>query len=42
MLESKGTSGLLTTLEANWQAEMQDCATYQGFAARELNSGDAT
>ena len=39
MLESKGNSGLLTTLEANWQAEMEDGATYQGFAATELNPG---
>jgi len=38
MLESKGNSGLLTTLEANWQAEMEDRATYQSFAAKELNS----
>jgi rubrerythrin len=38
MLESKGNSGLLTTLEANWQAEMKDRATYEGFAARELNA----
>ncbi len=38
MVESKGNSGLLTTLEANWQAEMEDRATYQSFAARELNA----
>ena len=38
MLESKGNPGLLTTLEANWQAEMDDRTTYQGFAAKELNS----
>jgi len=38
MLESKGNSGLLITLEANWQAEMEDRATYQAFAAKELNS----
>jgi VIT1/CCC1 family predicted Fe2+/Mn2+ transporter/rubrerythrin len=38
MLKSKGNSGLLTTLEANWQAEMEDRATYQGFAAKEPNS----
>lgn len=38
MLEIDGNSGLLATLEANWQAEMEDGATYQGFAARELNS----
>jgi hypothetical protein len=35
MPESKGNSNLLTTLESNWQAEMEDQATYQGFAARE-------
>jgi vacuolar iron transporter family protein len=38
MLEGKGNSGLLTTLEANWQAEMEDRATYRSFAATELNS----
>jgi VIT1/CCC1 family predicted Fe2+/Mn2+ transporter/rubrerythrin len=38
MLEGKGNSGLLTTLEANWQAEMEDRATYRAFAATELNS----
>jgi VIT1/CCC1 family predicted Fe2+/Mn2+ transporter/rubrerythrin len=38
MLESKGNSGLLTTLAANWQAEMEDWATYQAFAAKEPNS----
>jgi vacuolar iron transporter family protein len=38
MPESKGNSNLLTTLESNWQAEMDDQATYQGFAARELNA----
>jgi len=38
MVEGKGNSGLLTTLEANWQAEMEDRVTYQGFAARELNA----
>jgi len=37
MLESKANSGLLITLEANWQAEMEDRATYRGFAASELN-----
>jgi vacuolar iron transporter family protein len=38
MPESKGKSNLITTLEANWQAEMEDRATYQGLAARELNA----
>jgi rubrerythrin len=38
MLEGKGNSGLLTTLEANWQAEMEDRATYRAFAATEPNS----
>jgi rubrerythrin len=38
MPESKENSNLLTTLEANWQAEMEDRATYQSFAARELNA----
>jgi VIT1/CCC1 family predicted Fe2+/Mn2+ transporter/rubrerythrin len=38
LLESKVASGLLTTLGANWQAEMEDRATYLAFAAKELNA----
>jgi len=38
MLENKSNSGLLTMLAANWQAEMEDHATYQAFAAKESNA----
>ncbi len=38
MLETVGNSALLTALEANWQAEMEDRATYAAFAAKETNS----
>jgi VIT1/CCC1 family predicted Fe2+/Mn2+ transporter/rubrerythrin len=38
MPASKDNLGLLTTLQANWHAEMEGCATYQTIAAREVNS----
>jgi VIT1/CCC1 family predicted Fe2+/Mn2+ transporter/rubrerythrin len=37
MLKAVDNSGLLATLEANWQTEMEDCATYQALAVAELN-----